>query len=351
MRSGISAVSHFVDKLDGNVLVEVIISRMIHLPSEPPPDHLTPEGCLKLQLDRCSALLGEKVGPQVSAIATQAPAPVAATPAADQAAPQVKLEEQKALQEPVASVAAPPRVVTPPKPQRAPRPNIHAVMPPRDERMLVQQLAVRRILKAPHTLAPALRTAMAAKLAPAADSPEGHELLRCFKELLSTDKRAALDLVLSWLFVLFTRQCARVPPSCPQPTQAALDASTKASTIYLSGLESVLRTLLENCTAEDRLPSKGREKGLPPVTVLLGEVPLLPEHLAKKRLEWMFALAGTNWGKVALFTMRELIKSKHVLKPVMLQLAIKQLLIMRDGELKDQAIKMLANQVCNTIKY
>lgn len=342
VQSGMSAVTNFVDQLDRNVLVELIISRMVHLPSESPPAHLTPEGCLKLQLERCAAALGPSVDKLEPATPPASPPAAAAVVAPTAPRPQPDLPAQP----PVEPAAPPVRPVTPPKPQRASRPKIQATMPAHNERMMVQQLAVRRILKAPHTLNPALRTAMAAKLAPAADSPEGHELLKCFKELLVTDKRAALDLVLSWLFVLFTRQCARVPPTCPEPSQEALDASTKASTIYLSGLESVLRTLLENSSAEDRLPPKGREKGLPPVTVLLTEVPLLPEHMAKKRLEWMFGLGG-SWGKVALFAMRELIKSKHVLKPVMLQLAIKQLLIMRDGELKDQAIKMLANQVCH----
>jgi hypothetical protein len=341
IQSGMKAVSAFVDQLDRNVLVELIISRMRYLPSESPPEHLTSHDCLKLQIDRCTAALAS------SAVKLEPITPQPATPPAAQTVSS-KPEPDVPAKPPVDPAPPPAKPVKPPKPQRAPRPKIHVTMPSREERMLVQQLAVRRILKAPQTLTPTLRIAMVAKLAPAADSPEGHELLRCFKELLGTDKRAAIDLVLSWLFVLFTRQCARVPPNCPKPSREALDASTKASTVYLSGLESVLRTLLENSTAEDRLPGTGRDKGLPPVTVLLGEVPLLPELLAKKRLEWMFALtgpSGANWGKVALFTMRELIKSKHVLKPVMLQLAIKQLLIMRDGDLKDQAIKMLANQV------
>ena len=221
-------------------------------------------------------------------------------------------------------------------------------MPLQSERFIVQQLAIRRILKAPATLTPELRIAMVAKLAPVPNSPEGHELLSCFKQMLrDNEHRTALDLVTSWLFVLFTRQVKCVPPSCPEPSKKALDATTEASNIYLSALESVVQVLIEGCTAEDRLPPKGREKvGLPPVTVLMAEVPLLPEHLAKKRLEHMFALAGSGWGKVALFTMRELIRSKHVLKSVMLQLAIKQVLIMRNGDLKDKAIKMLANQVC-----
>ena len=339
-QAGMSAVTNFVDKLDVNVLVEVIISRMVHLPSEGPPDHLTPEACLKLQLERCAAALG-------STVVKLEPVTPPASPPAAQAAPQPQpgLPAQLAAE----PAAPPPRPATPQKPQRAVRPKIRTTGCLQPQRILLQQHAIRRILKAPQTLTPELRIAMASKLAPQPNSPEGHELLTCFKQLLREDQhRTALDLVTSWLFVPFTRQVKCVPPNCPEPSQQALDRTTEASNIYLSALESVVQVLIEGCTAEDRLPPTGREKvGLPPVAVLMGEVPLLPEHLARKRLEHMFALSGSSWGKVALFTMRELIRSKHVLKPVMLQLAIKQVLIMRNGDLKDKAIKMLANQVCH----
>jgi hypothetical protein len=320
VNAGMPAVSNFISQLDTYVLVELIISRMVYLPEETPADDLTPEGCLKLQRDRCAAALGSsnmKVEPD--------DAPPASPPTV-QATPVMVKEEVKHLS-------------PPPKPPKPSRPQIRATFPSPQDCLFVQSTCVRRILKAPATLAPGLRTAMAAKLAATAASPEGLELLRCFKDMLKTDMRAALDLALSWLFVLFARQCTRLPPTAPEPSSEAAAASTQAATVYLSGLESILSTLLENTTPEDRLPNR-----LPPVTVLLTEVPVLPETIAKKRLEWLFNRGG-GWGKVALFAMREVIKSKHVLKPMMLQLAIKQLLVMRDGELKDQTIKMLANQV------
>ena len=183
---------------------------------------------------------------------------------------------------------------------------------------------------------------MVSKLAPAAHTPEGRELLYGFKDLIKEDVAAALNLATTWLYHLFIRQCTRLPPNIPEPSERTRSAGTEAATVYLSGLESVLSTLCDHTSARDRTPSDGMK--LPPIAVLLTQAPLLPEGIARKRLEWL-CTRGSDWGKVALMTMRELIKSKHALKPVVLQLSIKQLLRMQDGDLKASTVRMLANQV------
>lgn len=322
--TGMPGVVNFVHKIDVDVLIELVISRMANLPATSPPGSLTTVDQLALQQSACARALNlpPPAAPAVKPEAEGDPAP--AQP--PDTAPAPKPEPTPAPPPVVPAARAPPKLrVTP----------LSA-----EDRLFIQESTIRNILRAPPTLCPALRTAMVAKLAPAAHSPEGRELLCGFKNLIKVDVTAALDLVITWLYHLFIRQCTRLPQNVPEPSERARAAGTEAATVYLSGLESVLSTLCDHTDAKDRTP--GRK--LPPITVLLTEAPLLPEGIARKRLEWL-CTRGSDWGKVALLTMRELIKSKHSLKPVVLRLSIKQLLRMQDGDLKGKTVRMLANQV------
>lgn len=322
--TGMPGVVNFVHKIDVDVLIELVISRMANFPSSSPPDSMTTAELLTVQQAACA-----------KALQLPAPAPAAvkrepeAQPATIPTLPPIPAPKPEPK-------PAPPPVAPPPRPP----PKLRVTPLSAEDRLFIQESTIRNILQAPPTLDPALRTAMVAKLAPAAHSPEGRELLCGFKNLIKVDVTAALDLVITWLYHLFIRQCTQLPADVPEPSERTRAAGTEAATVYLSGLESVLSTLCDHTDAKDRTP--GRR--LPPITVLLTEAPLLPEGIARKRLEWL-CTRGSDWGKVALLTMRELIKSKHSLKPVVLQLSIKQLLRMQDGDLKGKTVRMLANQV------
>lgn len=327
--TGMRGVVNFVHKIDVDVLIELVISRMANLPSSSPPDTMTTDELLTLQQAACAKTLNL---PGPGSIPSHQPVKSEPTPPASTDTPAPAVTPPPELKPAPAPVAPP---VRPPPKLRVPELTA-------DDRQFIQESTIRNILRAPRTLDPALRTAMVAKLAPAAHSPEGRELLFGFKSLIKTDVTAALDLAITWLYHLFIRQCTRLPQNVPEPSERTRAAGTEAATVYLSGLESVLSTLCDHTDAKDRTPTRK----LPPITVLLTEAPLLPEGIARKRLEWL-CTRGSDWGKVALLTMRELIKSKHSLKPVVLQLSIKQLLRMQDGDLKGKTVRMLANQVCS----
>ena len=118
------------------------------------------------------------------------------------------------------------------------------------------------------------------------------------------------------------------------------ERSVDAASAYLSALESVISSVCDVTKADDRIGPKR----LPPITVLLAEVPLLLEGGLVRRLTWLCDRSPA-WGKVALLTMRELIMSKHTRKRVLLSLAISQLLEMQNADLQQSTVRMLANQV------
>lgn len=328
-RAGLPGVLEFIGRLDSDTLIELVLSRMAYLPAHSPPADATIKVFLDAQIAACKRHV-EATAPAPAPAPT--PAAIASAPAA---APEVKPEPVAAILEPT----------PPPSPPAArPRPRVRVPQLSAPECEALRGAAIRRILAAPATLAPTQRLRTVAKLAPAANSPEGQELLRGFTALLATDQEAALELAISWLYSLFLNQCRHLQdPARPGHERATTDAqqmaSVEAAQLYLSALESAFETLYRACGAADRMPVSR----LPPVTVLITQVPLLPEGVVRRSLEFLCRLSPA-WGKVALLTMRELIKSKHTLKPVMLQLAIEQLLRMRDAELRSGTMRMLANQ-------
>ena len=363
-----SAVMDFVSALKQETLIDLIISRMAFLPDDSPAEGADLDQCREEQIKICRERLHEieqlapvsepKVNgvPKSSTPPASPPRPVSAPlqPAAQPAAPAAPAAPAlEPAPKPAALPATavkreptPPKQPSPPPPPK-PRPKLRAKPLSPADAAAVQGAAIARILGAPRTLAPRQRLLAVAKLAPAANSPEGQQLLLGFATLLQQDQQAALNLAVAWLYELFLRQCHTLHDPSLQGGRAASDtdesalaASTAAADVYLSALESVFESLISKCAAEDRLPTSK----LPPATMLVMEVPVLPERLVVNRLDQMCRISPL-WGKVALLTMRELIKSKHALKPVMLRMAIDQLMKMKDPELKSVTMRMLANQV------
>ena len=327
VHGGMPSVMEFVKQLPEETLIDVVLSRMPFLPRECPAESVTIEQCLATQRAICAALVNGAAAP---AAAARTGTPPATPPSRPPSAPAVKGEP------------SPPPAPAPPRA----RPKVRAAPLRPAEAAQMQGAVIRRILAAPPTLNPGLRLRAVAKLAPAANTPEGQELLRGFRSLLASDMDAALELVILWLYTLFLRQCCKLPdpatPGADLPISAAAQAAgIDAAAIYLSALESVFQTLADTSSPTDRLATGER---LPPLTKLISEVPLLPEGIVKRRLEHLFSISAA-WGRVALATMRKLIQSKHALKPVMLSVAIQQMLHMRDPELQHAAMRMLTNQV------
>jgi hypothetical protein len=338
-QAGLPGVQEFANCLDADILIELVLSRMAYLPAESPPAEATAQSYLERQVAICQAHFDTT---SIKSEADNLPRPPLASALSVPSLPEpAPLHEQEPLpkDEPA---PAPTRL-----PSSSPRssPKLHVPLLPASEIDKLRGGTIRRILSAPRTFAAVQRLRMVAKLAPAANTPEGQQLLQGFTSLLETDKEAALELVLSWLFALFRNQCCKLYDPNHGDAERELSEVEKsnsfdASHVYLSALESVLETLFRASQAEERMQSNR----LPPITTLITEVPLLPEGVVRRRLEFLCRLSSP-WGKVALLTMRELIKSKHKLKHTMLQLAIEQLLRMRDADLRSGTMRMLANQV------
>jgi hypothetical protein len=340
-QAGLPGVLEFVSQLDVDILIELVLSRMAYLPADSPPADATTQSCLDRQVSICRAhVAATNIKAEHTKTSSEPPAPVPSVPSslAHSSGP---LPKQGSVPK-IEPAPAPARLPSPPP---RPRPKLQVLLLPPAEMDALRGGTIRRILSAPRTFASVQRLRMVAKLAPAANTPEGQELLRGFTSLLGNDQEAALELVLSWLFALFRNQCCKLLDPDHTGVERELSDIEKsnsidASHVYLSALESVFETLCRASHAEDRMPSNR----LPPVTTLVTEVPLLPEGVVRRGLEFLCRLSP-QWGKVALLTMRELIKSKHKLKHIMLQLAIEQLLRMRDPDLRSGTMRMLANQV------